>query len=45
MVNAKSLVGVHTHTHTHTDSLNAIKIALFSVEENNYSKLKANKLV
>ena len=41
MKNAKSLVGVHTHTHT--DSLSAIKIALFSVENN--SKLEANKLV
>ena len=45
MKNAKSLAGVHTHTHTHTDSLSAISIALFSVEENKYSKLKANKLV
>ena len=47
MKNAKSLADVHTHTHTHThtDSLSAISIALFSVEENKYSKLKANKLV
>ena len=43
MKNAESLTTVHTHTHT--DSLNAIKVALFSVEKNKNSKLKANKLV
>ena len=45
MKNAKSLAGVHTHTHTHTINLSAIDIALFSVGEIKYSKLKANKLV
>ena len=47
MRNAKNLDTVHTHTHTHTHTINlsAISIALFSVEENKYSKLKANKLV
>ena len=44
MENAKSLVRVHTHTHTHTYSLNASKIALFSVAKIKYSKLEANKL-
>ena len=45
MRNAESLTTVHTHTHTHTNSLNAIKVALFSVDKNKYCKLKANKLV
>ena len=41
MINAKSLAGVHTHTHT--DSLNAIKVALFSVEKINIANNKANR--
>ena len=43
MRNAESLTTVHTRTHT--NSLNAIKLALFSVDKNKYCKLKANKLV
>ena len=43
MINAKSLAGVHTHTHTHTISLDAIKVALFSVEKIKIVNNKANR--